>query len=106
MQKQRRAEQRQRCVLGVRFALLILIAEVSSAKVVCSRVSSTATHLPSRMLSGCRDVEAAQRTERWEAIWQSAEGHTVGATAAAVARFNALVSRACQLGASLRCMPF
>lgn len=57
------------------------------------------------MLSGCRDAEAAQRTERWEAIWQSAEGHTVGATAASVARFNALVSRACQLGASLRCAP-
>ena len=55
------------------------------------------------LLTGCRDAEAVQRIERWEAIWQSAEGHTIGATAAAVARFNALVSRACQLGAGLRC---
>jgi hypothetical protein len=68
----------------------------------------SALRLPPHVCDGspfliCRDAAAVQRIEQWEAVWRNAEGHTVGATAAAVQRFNALVAQASQLGAALRC---
>ena len=54
------------------------------------------------MWLSCRERAAAKRIEQWAAVWQSAEGRTVGATEHTVQRFRQLVVCASRLAATVR----